>query len=79
MQYSAIFFALIGMMIMSNCIEAKYASMMRDSESEAIETPLARKNQDVMIDNEASKLLKRYQNYEKREYRNSPICTFKQE
>jgi hypothetical protein len=53
--------------------------MMRDSESEAIETPLARKNQDVMIDNEASKLLKRYQNYEKREYRNSPICTFKQE
>jgi hypothetical protein len=79
MQYSAIFFALIGMMIMSNCIEAKYANMMRDSESEAIETPLARKNQDVMIDNEVSKLLKRYQNYEKREYRNSPICTFKQE
>jgi hypothetical protein len=79
MQYSAIFFALIGMMIMSNCIEAKYANMMGDSKSEEIETPLARKNQDLMIDNEVSRLLKRYQNYEKREYRNSPICTFKQE
>ncbi len=69
-----LFFGLIGMMMMINCIQATNHNTMDDGESDEMEIPLSRRDEQ----------LKSYQNhkgaalsFQKREFGNCPLSIVK--